>query len=271
MDKSIIRILQITDLHLFEDERKSLLGIKTYETLQAVISNIKNESAVIKPDVVVISGDISQDYSSKSYEVAQSVMSYFNCPIFAIPGNHDDPHLFASILCKDKNISCSEKKVICGAWRVLLLNTQSPGDVFGFLANTEIDFLKQELEADQITPTLIFLHHHVLYVGSMWLDKIRLLNASIFLDIIAKYSNIYAVSCGHIHQEFATIYSGVSFLASPSTCLQFAQNSEIFKLDVLMPGYRWFELYSDKTFKTKVTRIKANKNFIPDTDNINGY
>lgn len=268
---NIIRILQITDLHLFESPESSLLEIKTYETLQAVVSNIKNEQLLIKPDIIIVSGDISQDYSENSYKLAKNIIDDFNCPTFAIPGNHDEPNLFKNILSKSKNISCSDKKIICDGWRIILLNTQVPGKIYGDLTDNELLFLKRELAIDQTIPTLIFLHHHVLPVNSAWLNRISLTNANAFLETIDHYTNIKAIVCGHIHQEFDAMYNDIHFLATPSTCFQFATNSVKFKLDSLMPGYRWFELHSDGTYTTKIIRIKDNQHFIPDVNNQEGY
>jgi Icc protein len=47
-------------------------------------------------------------------------------------------------------------------------------------------------------------------------------------------------------------------MASPSTCIQFAPNSEDFKLDERAPGYRWLRLHDDGRIETGVSRIDAS-------------
>ena len=48
---------------------------------------------------------------------------------------------------------------------------------------------------------------------------------------------------------------GVSLLASPSTCVQFAPGSEEFKVGNESPGYRWLQLYPDGRLETGVSRV----------------
>lgn len=276
MENTTIRVLQLTDLHLLGDKSSYFLKINTFDTLQAVLQDIKNRSLIaganipLHPDILVVSGDISQDYSIDSYELAKTITASFNCPTFIIPGNHDEPKLFKNFLNSSKNIS-TDKKINCNNWRLIFLNTQIPGKVAGSINCDEMSFLEEQLEADEITPTLIFLHHHVLPIDCAWLNVINLLNYKDFLDRIEKKKNIKLVVCGHIHQEVEAMYSNIHFVATPSTCFQFKTNSAKFRLDALMPGYRWFELNSDGTYATKVIRVDYDEKFVPDINNQEGY
>jgi 3',5'-cyclic-AMP phosphodiesterase len=263
-----IKILHITDLHLLEDKESHFLGINPYESLLAVSDHIEKEQQ--KPDFVIISGDFSQDYSIKSYELAKEIIKKFSCPVFAIPGNHDNPSLLKKILYNSGDV-CSDKQLIADNWRILLLNTQFVGKVHGFLSAEELNFLEKEFATNQSISTLIFLHHHVLPTECLWLNKIGLINANDFLELITHKNNIKIVACGHIHQEFDSMHNGIRFLATPSTCFQFATNSLGFQLAPLMPGYRWLELYPNGTHTTKVMRIENNNRFMPDMDNKEGY
>lgn len=271
-----MRILQLTDLHLFGEPKDCLLKINTFDTLQEVIKDIKNkaisqgEGADLLPDLVVVSGDISQDYSASSYEFAENAVAQFKCPIFVIPGNHDDPNLFKSILGSSKRVS-TDKVINLNNWRIISLNTQIPGRIAGFLFPDEIHFLEKELKANQSIPTVIFMHHHVLPISCDWLNRINLLNGRIFLEKIEQYENVKLVVCGHVHQEVEAWYKNIHFFSTPSTCFQFAKNSKKFKLDTLMPGYRWLELGADGVYTTEVIRIEHNAKFVPDARNRKGY
>ncbi|MBT8148658.1 MAG: phosphodiesterase, partial [Gammaproteobacteria bacterium] len=63
----------------------------------------------------------------------------------------------------------------------------------------------------------------------------------------------------HVHQEFNGTDArvpGAQLIASPSTCIQFAPHSDDFKLDTLMPGYRWLDLHADGRITTGVSRVR---------------
>ncbi|MBQ4756334.1 3',5'-cyclic-AMP phosphodiesterase, partial [Escherichia coli] len=56
-----VRILQITDTHLFAEKHETLLGINTWDSYQAVLSAIH---ASQRPcDLIVATGDLAQDHS----------------------------------------------------------------------------------------------------------------------------------------------------------------------------------------------------------------
>lgn len=259
----LTRILQLTDLHLFGNQQTALIGINPFQTLQQILANISNDIIYNLPDLIVLTGDISQDYSLSSYKTVAQIFQNFPCPVVVTMGNHDYPLLFIQTFGKPTQLA--SKIVTTTNWCILILNSNWPKHVDGQLTKTDLVFLEKNLTANQHQPTIIFLHHHVLSVGSDWLDKIKLQNSSQFLAIIDQFKNIKAVVCGHVHQDTSILRHEVMFLSTPATSWQFAPGRHEFRLDKLMPGYRWINLYEDGTIQTKVTRIKYSDEFVPDT------
>jgi Icc protein len=88
------------------------------------------------------------------------------------------------------------------------------------------------------------------------MDECMLTNSNELLNVVSKYNNIKIVAFGHIHQEFSTKISEVSFFGTPSTCIQFKPNQDLFTIDTTVtPGYREFILDNDGSFNTKIYRI----------------
>lgn len=138
-----MRILQITDTHLFADNRKKLLGINTQRSFLAALRQAKRESK--HPDVILLTGDLSQDCSIKSYKnLAKYLSSSFDCPILWLPGNHDDPKTMTKVFAKTK--LHSEKIFRFNNWQIILLNSHSPGNVYGYLTQQEFNWLKKCLK-----------------------------------------------------------------------------------------------------------------------------
>jgi len=266
ISKKPLYILQLTDFHLFCDTQTKLLRLNPYDTLTTIFEKLIIEFQTKEPALILFTGDISQDYTTASYELIKELCSHpLPYQAAVIPGNHDVPEMLYSILGH-----FSKKLFTLDGWRIILLNTCWPMHVAGLLSNKELLFLEESLANDPNTPTLIFLHHQVLSVGSAWLDNLGLKNANDFLTIIDKYQNIKAVISGHVHQETLNRRNNVDFITTPSTSWQFACHSNIFKLDSLMPGYRWLELYDNGIYKTYVERITENQVFIPDLES-EGY
>jgi 3',5'-cyclic-AMP phosphodiesterase len=257
------KILHLTDFHLFNDPQKKLAGIKPFETLKYIISDIQKDLKKNTPDLVIIGGDVSQDFSPESYETVNQLIKPFKCPVLSTMGNHDDLENFSKIFGSPTEIF-NEPKL--SNWKVIILDSFWQKHVGGKLNEKDLEFLKKNLDKDPKQPVIIFLHHHVLPIDSMWLDKINLNDNHLFLDLIDQYQNIKAVVCGHIHQDTKIIRDGVEFYSTPSTCWQFKPKSPGFKIDEAMPGYRWIYLKNDGTFTTKVIRVKHNGDFVPDIE-----
>jgi len=266
---STIRIIQITDLHTFANEEDKLLNISTNYTFYKVLEKVKEDLKKTKADLMLVTGDLSQDFSQKSYlrmkEILHNIEQEFKIPVAVTAGNHDDKKLLNNILTHFIKKDFSFKN-----WRVLVLNTEWPGHVAGTLPDDELIFLKAALTSSPEKSVLIFLHHQVLPTNSAWMNKIGLINSQAFLDILAEHTNVKAIVSGHVHQQNLENQGNLVFYTTPSTCWQFARNTAKFKLDSLMPGYRWFELYDDGSYQTEVVRVSFDPACIPDLEST-GY
>jgi 3',5'-cyclic AMP phosphodiesterase CpdA len=72
------RIVHLSDLH-FGKDRPDLVG-PLLESLEA-----------LKPDVVAISGDLTQRAREREYRAASAFIARVPAPVLCIPGNHDIP------------------------------------------------------------------------------------------------------------------------------------------------------------------------------------
>ena len=105
---------------------------------------------------------------------------------------------------------------------------------------------------------MVCLHHHPVPMSSRWLDRVGLNNAAEFLHTIDAHRNVRAVVWGHVHQNYDALRKGVRMLATPSTCAQFAPNSDDFAVDRRPPAYRTFELRPDGSLLTEVVWLEQH-------------
>lgn len=244
-----MKIIQLSDIHLFADPGKDLLGVKTHESFHAVVIELKK----IKDfDMILLTGDLSQDYSKKSYEEVIDTLSIFDKPIYCIPGNHDDEKIMSSIFPR-KNLSL-DRHIILDKWQLILLDSHQHKLVPGRLADAELTFLAEKLKQYPNHKAIIAFHHHPVQVNCKWLDKIGVKNADDFWETIKPFSNVSTILFGHIHQEHFQIKNNIPCYSVPSTCIQFATNQDHFGLENIPPGFRWIEL-KDGKLNTGVIRL----------------
>lgn len=260
-----IRIIQISDIHLFEGTENSLLGVNTQESFQAILEQIKSQQPSV--DLIILSGDLSQDYSVGTYQRLADLLSVFNTPVYYVPGNHDDPKAMASVY--PRGVILDDRTILLDKWQIVFLNSQKDNSVAGYLAPDQFKLLEDALIAYPDHHTIIVLHHQPISVGSAWLDGIGLTNSAELWELLGRYSQVHTILFGHVHQQFEGKKNGVKLYSTPSCCIQFKPNQNNFGLDNIPPGYRQIELFPDGTLTTQVFRLP---NYIGEfEDNAKGY
>lgn len=256
-----IRILQITDTHLFAEKHETLLGVNTWESYRAVLDAIRAQQRDC--DLIVATGDLSQDHTAAAYQHFADGIASFDAPCVWLPGNHDfQPAMYSTL--QDAGISPS-KRVFAGEhWQILLLDSQVFGVPHGELSEFQLDWLERKLADAPDRHTLLLLHHHPLPAGCGWLDQHSLRNAQELDNVLVRFPKVKYLLCGHIHQEQDLDWNGRRLLATPSTCVQFKPHCSNFTLDTAAPGWRWLELCADGTLHTEVCRLQSTQ-FRPDT------
>ncbi len=255
-----IKLLQITDTHLFEPEDGCLLSVNTLESFHAVVNTITSRELVF--DAILATGDISQDHTAASYQKFEEGIAPLNKPCFWLPGNHDFKPEMSGIF-PSEQIQSTSHVLLNDTWQIILLDSQVEALPHGCLCQKQLDILNTKLGEYPERRTLVLLHHHPILVGSHWLDQHTLKNADDFWSVLSYHQNVEAVLCGHVHQDFDVMYQGVRVVATPSTCVQFKPNSDDFSLDNLSPGWRMLTLTQGGELGMEVGRLDKGE-FLPD-------
>ena len=256
-----VRLLQITDTHLFAEKDETLLGVNTWASYHAVLQAIHASARDV--DLVVATGDLAQDHSSAAYQHFADGIASFAAPCVWLPGNHDfQPSMYSTL--QDAGISPAKRVLVGENWQILLLDSQVFGVPHGELSEFQLEWLEKRLAEAPDRHTLLLLHHHPLPAGCSWLDQHSLRNAGALDNVLVRYPRVKNLLCGHIHQELDVDWNGRRIMATPSTCVQFKPHCANFTLDTVSPGWRWLELHADGSLTTEVCRL-AGCEFHPDT------
>lgn len=243
-----VLIAQVTDCHLPADQRQPYRGINPYQNLKSLLTRLCR----IKPDLILATGDLSEDGSPESYRALQDLLRPLGVPVLALPGNHDDAHVLAEIFPGSPvdGIGVSEH----GAWKIVRLNSSLPGRPEGHVSETTMEQLEGFLQKHDQCPLIITLHHQPVHIGSPWIDKYALLEPDVFLELIDRSTNVQAVVWGHVHQVFEAERNGTLMLGGPSSAVNGIPGAQKFTPDNIGPASRWLKLKQDKTLLTGVIR-----------------
>lgn len=249
---SPLLIAQVTDIHLFGDEDQKLLGLSTLRSFQAIVERLM--SLQPQPDLLLLTGDLSQDGTPESYEYIQNLISSLAVPTYWLPGNHDCAGTMDQVLNRTPISPC--KAFTQQAWSFLLINSTTPGCTHGHLSAETLNWLDFQLGLmDGPYPTVVALHHPPFYVDSSWLDSSKLQNPEELFAVLDRHPQVKLVLFGHIHQEFNCHRNSIHYLGCPSTSIQFEPHSSNFALDDQKPGFRLLSLYPDGRWETRIERV----------------
>lgn len=245
-----VNILQITDTHIHDLDVTDFYDIQPGATLDQVIRHAVNNSPNI--DLVVVTGDLTHDGGKAAALRLKQALQAFNCPIFIIPGNHDDERIIRHYLLDDQIQMVQQYQL--EHWQLLFVDSHIQGQVHGEVTEQSMHDVRQYL--DQCSkPALLFTHHPPVSINCPWLDRISMSNGEWLLQQLAEYSQLRAIVFGHIHQGFYQQWEHFLLLGCPSTCVQFKPSSRTFATDSLAPGYRLFSLNPEGDFNSQILRI----------------
>ncbi|MBV7317050.1 3',5'-cyclic-AMP phosphodiesterase [Shewanella sp. NIFS-20-20] len=258
-----VRLVQITDPHLYADPHGHLLGVNTTKSLLSVLDTVRTNHDHV--DFMLATGDISQDYSPESYQSFAKLVTELGLPCHYLPGNHDDVHIM-NLHLQGPNIS-GHKRILVGNWQILMLDSTVRGKPGGYLSDAEVTFIEQALALEPQRHCLLVMHHNPVLTGAAWLDQHCLANGEQVLARCSQWANVRGILWGHVHQQidktFPSVSGNIQLMATPSTCIQFTPESDFFALDNLQPGYRLLDLNADGSMETHVYRVPG-KMFFPD-------
>lgn len=251
MNDDLIRILHVTDPHLFADSEGTLRGTNTQASLQRVLHHyLANGWAA---DRAVVTGDLIQDDSAEAYERFRQLMQPLRMRMHCVPGNHDVRHLMQEVCCVPPFSYCAYEEI--GDWLLVGLDSCVSGEAGGCLATEELDRLADIVHGSDAKHVMVSVHHPPIPMGSAWLDSVGLKNGDEFLQVAASLGRVRLAVFGHVHQPYDRAHHGVRVIATPSTCRQFLPGSDEFAVDDRPPAYRRIMLGADGSVDTELVWV----------------
>jgi Icc protein len=249
---SDVRLLQLSDPHLFASPQGTLRGVRTLASLQEVLVHASARPSQF--DAVLCCGDIVND-EPEGYAHFARLLSGLGKPVYCVPGNHDEPLRMRAALSRPPFVVGGH--VDLGAWRLVLVDSCVSGQAGGRISQSELAALDAALGGSD-RYAMICVHHHPVSMASRWLDAVGIENADEFFQVLDAHPRVRAICWGHVHQCFDERRRGVRLLATPSTCGQFLPLSDVFATDNRPPAYRRTTLHADGTLDTEVQWLRQS-------------
>lgn len=236
--KMALKVAQLSDCHLPEDPRAPYREQDADANLERVWKTAREWG----PDLVLLTGDLSEDASAASYDRLGRILQT-RLPVLAIPGNHDDPRLVEKLFPNgpwEGPLVWDEDE-----WSLVLTDSTRPGSIEGHFPDDALERLSGVFSNCAAEHLLVALHHQPIPVDAPWIDKYPLAEPAGFLEVIDSEPRVRCVVWGHIHHHFAADRNGVLMLGGPSTAANSAPRAARFELDPAGPACHRLELCDD--------------------------
>jgi len=175
----------------------------------------------IKPDVLVISGDLVDGSWLKGYHLISAALHRLECRSLILPGNSDDRILMRKAMpevdywhCRSAMhfAECSGEALIIG------LDASVDGEAHGDVTE-HLSWLHRTLNGGLPGTPLLFTHHHVVPCGISPLDAVMCEGADALGDLLSSGIRSPAAICsGHVHRSMSSLLAGIPVHICGSIC-----------------------------------------------------
>lgn len=212
-------IAQITDLHYLRAGTRLFGYVDAHSFAEQAVARLI--AGPERPDAVLVTGDLTNDGDAEDYQALADILRTLPCPVLVMPGNHDKRALMCDAFGltplpgTDKVAQTAD-----GPVRLISLDSLVDEHHHGEIGPEQLAWLDKTLADAPDTPTLIAFHHPPFKTGIGFMDPTSLADAEALAAVLARYSNIEAVLCGHIHRTIVKRFAGTVAMTAPGTAHQ---------------------------------------------------
>jgi 3',5'-cyclic-AMP phosphodiesterase len=216
-------IAQLSDLHIRPRGELASRIIDTNMLVERALMTLAAMRPV--PDVVVISGDVTESGRPEEYRMAVTLFSrHLTMPVFVVPGNHDRRENFRAGLADMPGVTSGEPFVqyVVDDYpiRLVMLDSVVAEAGYGLLDSGRLEFLDHSLAAAPDRPTLLVLHHPPMLTGSIGMDRIHLRDTVALGEVLARHRQVERILTGHHHRAVVGRLGNAIVLVAPAVVHQ---------------------------------------------------
>ena len=212
-------IVQLSDTHITNWNEKACDVAPTAENLAQCVAHINQLNP--PADVVLITGDLTNDGSLEEAQHAEQILCDLNCPFFIVPGNHDSRRVlcptFDDEACPKNTLGFIHYTVDSYPIRLIGLDSLNQGEAGGKISQKTTEWLDERLAEEPEKPTILFMHHPPIKCGVLETDVDGFIGAHYLAEVVKKYNNIERILCGHIHMPVHASWCGTIITTAPSS------------------------------------------------------
>lgn len=229
MESKVLKIGQITDIHIGDDD-----GLVQGIDVRANFMKALHSDSMKDIDLLVLSGDLANENAEPgAYKFIAEKIKEFGKPYCIIPGNHDRIEVMQEFYdLKVINGKCYYRYDMAG--RSIFFLDSSDGSI----SSEQLEWFEKETSQVQ-GEILLFIHHPPCFCGHRFMDlKYHMTNMLDVQKVLARIGNLKNIFVGHYHSQFEVKLDKQMVYVTPSTQMQIDPHTPYFTLQSAAPGWR---------------------------------
>ena len=198
-----MEIVQLSDIHVGSQFRE--------EIFEKVIDEVN----ALKPDTVVITGDLTNEGLVSEYKKCKDLVSKLNVDkVIAISGNHDYRNTGYLVFKKYfpfQTINELSEDVV-----LVTLGTARPDRNEGEVGYRQTLWLERTMKKYEDKITILAMHHHLIGIPDTGSERVTILDAGDVLRTILD-TKVDLVLCGHKHRPWIWRFNNLSIVNAGTT------------------------------------------------------
>ena len=182
-------IVQLSDLHVGS------------QFLPEVFETVVKEVNELNPNVIVITGDLTNEGLMKEYEKCKSLLAKFNTKkIISISGNHDyrnTGYLLFKKFFPFQTVNELDNDVV-----LITVGTARPDRNEGEVGYRQNLWLERTMKKYKDKVKIVAMHHHLIPIPDTGSDQLTVVDAGDILRTVLD-TQVDVVLCGHKHRPWA--------------------------------------------------------------------
>lgn len=193
-----MKIVQISDLHVGS------------QFIQEKFDALLSEVNAIKPDAIVITGDLTNEGLVKEYERARLLVSKFDAKkIIPISGNHD--YRNTGYLLFKKYFPLQTVNELGTNTVLVTVGTARPDRNDGEVGYRQNLWINRTLQKYKNHVKIVAMHHHLIAIPDTGSDQLTVVDAGDVLRTILE-THVDLVLCGHKHRPWVWAFDGLKVI-----------------------------------------------------------
>lgn len=191
-------IVQLSDIHVGSQFKE--------ETFEQVIEEVND----LRPDAVIVTGDLTNEGLSKEYEKCRSLLARLDTKkIISLPGNHD--YRNTGYLLFKKHFPFETVNDLGGDVVIVTIGTARPDRDEGEVGYRQNLWLERTMKKYENKITILAMHHHLIGIPDTGSARVEVIDAGdVLRTILATKVNL--VLCGHKHRPWIWNFKGLSIV-----------------------------------------------------------